>query len=235
MSRKSPTRKYSHHTFAKTAIKNAPRRSAHGSVPGRYVRGVDTGRQGPFVPPEDWHEFQHADSADFRIIVQDPGPGLRHAVTADQIRERLAELPEAMLRPLGAIQLSRMTRKKKRFPCYGLQWGNSLYLYPVPEDLIEYYSRPPIPAQQIEASMYGGRWEELPEGSWRLVWSEEAIQDYYLNNILIHELGHLLDDRNTSYAQREAYAEWFAIQHGYKASRRRAPKPRRVVRRHHAT
>ena len=44
--------------------------------------------------------------------------------------------------------------------------------------------------------MFGGRWVEEPGDVWKLVWTE-AVKDFYLNNILIHELGHLLDDRNS--------------------------------------
>ena len=57
---------------------------------------------------------------------------------------------------------------------------------------------------------------------WQLVWTEEAIRDFYLNNVLIHELGHILDSRNTSHRDRERYAEWFALEMGYKASRRQS-------------
>jgi hypothetical protein len=69
---------------------------------------------------------------------------------------------------------------------------------------------------------------------WTLSWSEQAAQDFYLNNILIHELGHLVDDRNTSYVDRERYAEWFAIEYGYLASGGSvARQPRSMVRRRH--
>ena len=62
--------------------------------------------------------------------------------------------------------------------------------------VVEYYDQPPKPNQRNEANMYGGRWLRDPNGGWKLVWTETAIKDFYLNNILIHELGHLLDDRN---------------------------------------
>ena len=69
---------------------------------------------------------------------------------------------------------------------------------------------------------------------WQLVWTEATIKDFYLNNILIHELGHLLDNRNTSYTDRERYAEWFAIEHGLKKSGRpKRERKKRVRRRHH--
>ena len=66
----------------------------------------------------------------YRILVKDPGIGFRHVVTPDEVRHRLAELPEQFVEPLETLQLSQMTRKKQSFPCYGMQWGSAIYLYP---------------------------------------------------------------------------------------------------------
>lgn len=185
----------------------------------------------PFAPPEDWHEPRQA--GDYRVIVQSPGPGYRHVLTPGEIRARLAQLPPAFLESLDVVQLSRMTRKKERFPCYGMQWGSALYLYPIEEGRVEYYNCPPSPGRAIEARMYGGRWQQAGRGRWKLVWTEAAIKDFYLNNILIHELGHLLDERNTSYVDRERYAEWFAIEYGHRRTGRRCQTPRKTIRRRH--
>jgi hypothetical protein len=189
----------------------------------------------PFAPPEDWHDISEDD--EYRIVVQPPGPGFRHVVTEQDVRSRLAQVPPSFLEQLEVVQLSRMTRKKQCFPCYGMQWGNALYLYPLEESLVEHFDQPPRPGLYNEAKMYGGRWDEPAPGSWTLTWSEQAAKDFYLNNILIHELGHLVDDRNTSYAERERYAEWFAIQFGYRdTGGQTSRRPRRAVRRrHHAT
>jgi hypothetical protein len=215
----------------------SPRRFGHGSALSQRKRGAEKNERHAFAPPEDWYEPSEEECS-YSVVVQPPGSGYRHIVTPDEIRDRLEQLPSQMVRPLEVIQLSRMTRKKQSFPCYGMQWGTTLYLYPIEEDLVEYYARPPKPAHMNEARMYGGRWTENASGEWQLVWTEAAVKDFYLNNILIHELGHLLDDRNTSYADRERYAEWFAIEHGYKRSQRRFSKSRpsrdRVSRRHHA-
>lgn len=185
----------------------------------------------PFTPPEDWHEPTEAGR--YRFVIQDAGQGYRHVLAPAEVRDRLAQLPEHFLESLEVVQFSRMTRKKQSFPCYGMQWGTSLYLYPIEQSLVEHYDRPPKPAQVNEARMYGGRW--VQDGtSWQLIWTERAIKDFYLNNILIHELGHLVDDRNTRYHDRERFAEWFALQYGYRptAARRRAGK-QQVRRRHH--
>lgn len=175
------------------------------------------------MPPETWYEpnDEAAGPSRYRIVEQAPGKGYLHVLKPDEIRDRLAAFPSSMLRSLQVVQLSRMTRKKGRFPCYGMQWGGALYLYPIEENLIETFCRPPKPAQWHEARMYGGRWVEQRGGRWQLVWTLEAIRDFYLNNILIHELGHLVDHRNRSYVDRERYAEWFAIEYGYRASRGR--------------
>jgi hypothetical protein len=127
-----------------------------------------------------------------------------------------------------------MTRKKQSFPCYGMQWGSTIYLYPIEDSLEEYYTSPPKPSQVNEARMYGGRWvHEAPDG-WKLIWTERSVKDFYLNNILIHELGHLLDNRNSRSVDRERYAEWFALHYGYKPTRGRwAAAKKAVSRRHH--
>ncbi len=191
----------------------------------------------PFLPPEDWHEPTGQRSDSYRFVVQPPGRGYRHVVTESEIRERLSILPSSFTAPLEVVQLSRVTRKKQSFPCYGMQWGAAIYIYPIEESLVEYFSRAPHPSQWNEARMYGGRWEADGPTGWRLVWTEAAIRDFYLNNILIHELGHLLDLRNNSYVDRERYAEWFAIRYGYQPTqkeRKQRLQPPKSVRRHHA-
>lgn len=212
------------------------RRLNHPSPLSQRARGLEKSECTQFAPPEDWYEPTDDDSVDYKVVVQKPGDGYRHVLTETEIRARLAHLPEEAVRPLEVLQLSRMTKKKQSFPCYGMQWGATLYLYPIEESLVEYFSHPPRPAQFNEARQFGGKW--IQDGTeWQLVWTEAAIRDFYLNNILIHELGHLLDDRNTSYTDRERYAEWFAIEHGFKKSdsaTKRRTRRQRVKRRHHS-
>jgi hypothetical protein len=193
------------------------------------------------MPPENWYEPAE-DGRAYRIVCQAPGVGYRHVLTPSEVRARLAELPREFTSRLEVVQLSQMTQKKTRFPCYGMQWGAALYLYPLEETLVENYSAPPSPAQFNEARMYGGLWQCDSSGAWTLTWTENAIKDFYLNNILIHELGHLLDDRNNRSIDRERYAEWFALEYGYKptqaarqATRAQTPsKPRHGKRSFHS-
>ncbi len=213
----------------------SPPRSRRSFAQGKRARDSERS-DSPFLPPEDWYDASEDATASrhYRVIAQEPGRGYRHAVTETDVRERLAQLPASMLEPLAVVQLSRMTHKKRMVPCYGMQWGSSLYLYPIEDSLIEYFSRPPLEAERREATMYGGRWQMGSDGLWMLIWTEQTIRDFYLNSILLHELGHLLDDRNRSYRDRERYADWFAIEYGYRATRGAVASRggRRTVRRH---
>lgn len=183
------------------------------------------------MPCEKWYEPRAAGDG-YRVIVQSPGVGCRHVLTADEIRARLTLLPPELVRPLEVVQLSQMTRKKRGVPLYGMQWGTAVYLYPIELGLTETYDTPPKPARVNEARMYGGRWEQRGPRCWALVWTEAAIKDFYLNNILIHELGHVVDRRNTRSIDRERFAEWFAVEYGYRPTqmRRRAARFPAVLR-----
>lgn len=222
-----------HVSVGQLAAQRAERRR-RGFLPGRRARLADAVFKTPFAASEQWYEPRATNAGGYRFVLQEPGEGYRHAVTPEEIRERLERAPRELTRPLQVVQLTRLTRKKRLFPCYGMQWGHAVYLYPMPADLVEDVPRPPLPAEQHEAAMYGGRWEQVHAGLWRLVWSEQAIKDYYLNNILFHELGHLHDRRNRRHADRERYAEWFAVRYGYQPSRRTALRRTKPARRHHA-
>ena len=202
------------------AHNTAARNSRRFVTMGKRARISGSALRGPYLPPEKWYETKEDVAGGYAVVVQEAGRGFRHVLTEEDVRGRLAQLPAWMVEPLQVVQLSQMTRKKRRAPCYGMQWGTTIYLYPIEETLVETFLQPPKPAQRLEARMYGARWEPADRGRWKLIWTEAAIRDFYLNNVLIHELGHILDSRNTSHRDRERFAEWFALEHGYKASRR---------------
>lgn len=182
-------------------------------------RGSDSSqRRNQFYAQDQWYE--PTDSDVIQLYRRDPGAGYFHPVTLEEVADRVEQLPAKYRQNIEVIELARMTRKRSLFPCYGLQWGPNVYLYPIEDSLVETFTRPPRPEQIIEAKMYGGRWTQ--DGKlWRLSWTEHALRDFYLNNVLIHEIGHVNDTRNRNQNARERYADWFAIEYGYRASRGR--------------
>lgn len=183
-----------------------------------YRQRVASADSAHFSAPELWYPSRGPTG--LKIVEQQAGEDYFHPVSAEQVRQRLARLPEQFTRELEVVQFSRMTRKRRTFPCYGMQWGQTIYLYPIESSLVELYCVPPKPAQQIEARQFGAVWGHNG-ADWTLTWTPETLQDFYLNNVLIHELGHLNDPRNTSYRDRERYANWFAIEYGFRPSRGR--------------
>ncbi len=172
-----------------------------------------------FSAPETWHEPQQRARTEY--IIQPAGTGYVHPVTVEDVRARLAELPAHLSCGVEVVQFSAMTRKRQLFPLYGMQWGPNVYLYPIEESLTETYNRPPKPDQLMEARMFGGQWSQVGR-EWKLTWTPATIRDFYLNNVLIHEVGHVNDTRNTNTHKREQYAIWFATEYGYRASRGKA-------------
>lgn len=175
-------------------------------------------RSSAFSAPETWYEPQGLSTIQY--VQRSAGKGFIHPVTVNEVKQRIAQLPSRFTRTIEVVQFSPMTRKRSLFPLYGMQWGPNVYLYPIEESLQETYYRPPDPQQLIEAKMYGGVWRQI-NNIWTLTWTPDSIRDFYLNNVLIHEIGHVNDSRNSSTASRERYANWFATEYGYRHSRGR--------------
>jgi len=215
MSRKGRTNSRS---WARTVSRSARQRGPTVlSKPAFGTRVSNRPARLPFDAPERWHE--PAGRREPRILIEEPGADYLHPVSAAEVRERLRQLPQRFQGFVDVVQFSRMTRKRELFPLYGLQWGTAVYLYPVQMSLVETFIQPPKPQQEIEARMYGGEWS-LDNGVWRLTWTLDAIRNFYLNNILIHEVGHAVDDRNRRPLDRERFANWFAVEYGYRPWRK---------------
>jgi hypothetical protein len=215
--------------WSKTHHQQQHARSLHGVVSARVSstrpnvayrqRGLAGGsRSSHFGAPEAWHEPRRRGMIEY--ISQPAGSSYLHPVSVEEVRARVARLPTEFTRQIEVIQLSSMTRKRQFFPLYGMQWGPNIYLYPMEASLTEIYRRPPTPQQLVEARMFGGEWSQVG-GEWRLSWTPDTIRDFYLNNVLIHEIGHVNDQRNTNSIARERYANWFATEYGFRASRGR--------------
>ena len=124
MSRRA-TQNVRNRTPAKNNARVLARRARRGGGAGKRARGGFGRLRQSYMPPERWYEPQETRAAPLRIVQQSPGEGYRHVLTAADVRQRLAELPAWMTSSLQVVQLSRMTRKKRTFPCYGMQWGLS--------------------------------------------------------------------------------------------------------------
>ena len=213
----SRARHHSHHQRALRGDMHRTRSRSIRPMVAHRQRGTSA-QSAAFSAPETWYEPQERDTV--RYVMNSAGNGFLHPVTIDEVRQRIAELPSRFTQAIEVIQFSSMTRKRSLFPLYGMQWGPNIYLYPIEASLQETYHRPPHPQQLIEARMYGGVWTQNGP-IWQLRWTPDSIRDFYLNNVLVHEIGHVNDQRNTNSAARERYANWFATEYGYRSTRGR--------------
>ncbi len=150
--------------------------------------------------------------------VEDPGNGNAHPVAPEEVLERLHQLPPAIAKQLRTCfdHLSMpQSRRKNTHPCYGMQWKSTIYLFPMEQSGVEEFWIHPTVAYRNELARFGAKWhwnEKAKE--WTCHWTKEALRIFYLENVLLHEIGHLLDTRNTSTKDRERYANAFAMQYG---------------------
>src|SRR6478609_5100688 len=87
------------------AHNNAARTKRKFVTLGKRERISSAALRGPYLPPERWYEPREEADGRYAVIVQTPGTGYRHVVTEDDVRRRLAQLPEWMVRPLQVVQL----------------------------------------------------------------------------------------------------------------------------------
>src|SRR5438034_11030179 len=96
------------------ARNNAARSGRKFVTLGKRARISSATLRGPYLPPERWYEPVEQVVGRYSVIVQPSGNGYRHVVTEDDVRRRLAQLPQWMTSHLQVVQLSRLTRKKRR-------------------------------------------------------------------------------------------------------------------------
>lgn len=150
------------------------------------------------------------------ICVEPAGKGYFHVLTPEEITNRMRKLPKEHLRNLDTIVLPCMTKKRKRMDIYGLQWNGTVYLYPMNDDLLHEINRPLRPLERQEANKYGGK--IIEDGKYHSVqWTKESIKHFYLENILVHELAHVYDRKNTRNVDRERFAEGYVLKYGSKS------------------
>ncbi len=148
-------------------------------------------------------------------------------VTVDEIKQFLERLPTEHTENLTHIWLRKMTYKEyekegKFQGCFICGSGvNLIVLYPFPKNLkMELGSKKP---SSKTLKWYSAYEPELvsTDGNWALIWTVEKIKRYYLEGLLLHEIGHQMDSMyhrfwsaNYKKQRAENYADNFAYYWG---------------------
>ncbi|MFK8058078.1 MAG: hypothetical protein AB8F78_18265 [Saprospiraceae bacterium] len=168
-------------------------------------------RQHSLLPPQENEETP--------IFIRDnPSRDSFFPVSIEEIKEFLSQLPKKHTENLIHIWLRKVTKKEYEKEgsyqgCFIRGRGIQLIvLYPFPRDL-KMSMGPKKPTNKV-LKWYSAYKPSLKQadGNWHLVWTEDQIRRYYLEGLLLHEIGHKVDSiyqryYSKSYTQR---AENFA-------------------------
>jgi hypothetical protein len=153
------------------------------------------------------------------IFIRDnPSRDFYYPIEEKDIREHLNQLPSELTSGITHIWLHRTEIDEKFQGMFISGSGvNLLVLNAFPKDLrMNFGNRKPT----LRILRLYSQWtpdlffDEIAQ-NWYLQWTEGAIKDYFLNGLLLHELGHFVDRRNlftkTNKSKSENFADVFAI------------------------
>lgn len=156
------------------------------------------------------------------IVVEHPHPDFISPVKKHHIIETIRSIPEDFTRGVKSIIVLRGTRRQaaqNSGQVYGLYWENMIFLYPYPKSLLNMtYAKAPRP-HILNDHKRAGAIVGSANGSTTIKYTEEAVKQFYLRDVLIHEIGHHVDAVNfsdKSHKKIEGFAEWFATEYGFK-------------------
>lgn len=147
------------------------------------------------------HSFLAPNEADETpiFIVDNSSRDFYFPVTIDEIKKILNKLPSEQTENLTHIWLRKLTNKEYEkegnyqgcFICGG--GVNLIVLYPFPRDFKMKFGKKKPTNKTLK--WYSKFEPELKEsnGNWTLEWTEDKIKRYYLEGLLLHEIGHQID------------------------------------------
>ena len=151
-------------------------------------------------------------------IVDNPSRDYFFPITVDDIEYTISKLPAFHTEKITHIWLKKNSPKENYQGCFITGSGvNLIVLYAFPVDLKMRFGIKK-PSQKIL------RWYSafhpnlvLENEEWALQWSKESIKQYYLEGLLLHEIGHQIDSRHKRFMSKkyqnrkaEKYADNFA-------------------------
>jgi len=158
------------------------------------------------------------------IFIQDnPSRDFFFPISIEEIEEFLNKLPHVQTKNITHVWLRKLS--KKEYEKEGRTQGcficgsrvNLIVLYPFPLDLKMNFGKKKPPKKVLK--WYSAYQPNLVEenGNWILAWTKEKIKKYYLEGLLLHEIGHQVDSFHKRYWSKnyKRRAEKFADNYAY--------------------
>ncbi len=158
------------------------------------------------------------------FIKENPSRDFFFPVSEEEIRQQLNVLPQELIEHITHIWFKKISTKeyeKEQFPQGAFICGsqvNLIVLFPFPTDMkMNFGLKKP---SEKTLKLYAPYTTQLVKENenWILQWEEEQLKKYYLESLLMHEIGHLTDSNyerfwSSNYKKQKAenFANNFAI------------------------
>lgn len=157
------------------------------------------------------------------FIIDNPSRDFFFPVTVEEIKIFLGKLPDEHIQGITHVWLRRVTKKEYEKGSYQASFicgsgVNLIVLYPFPKDLSMKFGKKKPNNRTLK--WYAAYKPELVQidQNWTLVWTEEKLKNYYLEGLLLHEIGHKIDSvykrfwsKNYSGKKAEQFADNYAF------------------------
>jgi len=156
------------------------------------------------------------------FLVENPSRSMYFPVTVPEINKALLTFPEEQVAGITHVWLRRAKPSDfelREIPFAEYICGSGVHLivlYPWPRNMLLKFAKKPTAARLRQFE----RWQpELIQsrGIWYLKWQPDAVKDFYINDLIPHEIGHHIDFQRRHWSKanskkREEFAIQFANQ-----------------------
>jgi hypothetical protein len=140
-------------------------------------------------------------------------PGFVRPCTPEAVANVLGVIPNAFLHDLTGVFLLGGTTRQRSLTTkttYGMYSRGRIFLCAYPQKLMtQKWARMPKPSVTKEYTKFGATLVPHGKGGALLTFDESSLRQFYLYDVLLHEVGHHVD-RDDKADNAERFAHWFA-------------------------
>lgn len=168
--------------------------------------------------------YQEIFVKDGMVVVMKPiHPKFILPLTEQCIRATIDSIPAEFTSGLkGVVTLGGSRKQEQVFRsifAYGKYFNGAIWLHPYPKSfMVTNYKSLPKPHILNDYRRVGAKIEGENK-HWTISFDEESLRQFYLRDVLLHEVGHHVDalsNLTKTNKKSEGYAKWFASEFGFR-------------------
>ena len=143
-------------------------------------------------------------------------------VTVDDIRSAIKRIPRQYVLGIKAILVppgsKKQTKAANSLYLYGEYWQSCIFLHPMPKSMLRMKFAGNLKPNQGEEYRRAGAKVSTTGSVTEIEFNADSLRNFYLNDVLVHEVGHHVDRQIRTQSKREGFASWFASEYGFKVN-----------------